>query len=126
MHDAGGRVQVIIAGVPYSARGELSLQTSRISVETIVNQDGSVGRITKPKSVQASVTFDRFVTATGEYLEFTEATMRAKFAGTFIEDDTDIVHMITGAGFTGSPELNTATGEVSGLVIEGSAYRRTA
>lgn len=125
MHTAGGRVSVVIKGLPYSARGEISIEPSNVEVNAEANVDGSVFRTIKAKPIRAKITFDRFRTATGEYLKFDGNIMVENFAATFIEEDTDILHMLTGAGFTGSPDINMANGEVSGLQIEGSGYTRT-
>ncbi len=42
---------------------------------------------------------------------------------TFVEQDTNLTHLMTNGFFTGSPQINTATGEVSGLGLASDNYR---
>lgn len=41
---------------------------------------------------------------------------------TFIEQDTGVTHLLSGGFFTGSPQENTSTGEISGLAIAADKY----
>ncbi len=41
---------------------------------------------------------------------------------TFIEQDTGVTHLLSGGFFTGSPQENTSTGEISGLGIAAEKY----
>lgn len=123
MHTAGGRVSTVINGVNYTARGEITLDPSNIEVEGAANQDGSIYRTVKPKARMATLTFDRFVDAQGRPLKWSENVMeQSNIPVTFIERDTGLTHLLTNAFFTGKPEHNTATGEVSGLSIAAEKY----
>jgi len=123
MHTAGGRVSTLINGVPYSARGEVTLDPSNMEVEGAANQDGSVYRTVRPKPRQATLTFDRLVDQQGRPLKWSENIMLlTNIPVTFIEQDTGITHVLSNAFFTGKPEHNTATGEVTGLGIAAERY----
>lgn len=123
MHTAGGRVSTVINGIAYSARGEITLAPSNVSVEAASNQDGSNYRTVKPKPRTAELTFDRLVDSAGRPLKWDERIMLLNnIPVTFIEQDTGITHLLTNATFTGDPQQNTATGEVSGLGIAADKY----
>ena len=124
MHTAGGRVTTIINGIPYSARGEITLDVSAMEVEAAANQDGSVYRTVKAKPRNATMTFDRFVDQNGRVLPWSDNIMlMTKIAFTFIEQDTNVTHLLTDGCFYGKPEHNLATGEVSGLSIAATKYQ---
>lgn len=124
MHTAGGRVTCVINGIPYSARGEITLDVSSIEVEAAANVDGSVYRTVKAKPRQATLTFDRFVDQNGQVLQWSDNIMlMTRIPFTFIEQDTDVTHLLTDGSFVGKPEHNLATGEVSGLSIAATKYQ---
>ncbi len=123
MHTAGGRVSTVIDGVSYSARGEITLDPSNITVEGGVNQNGSAYRIVRPKLRTAELTFDRLVDVNGRPLKWAENIMMlSNIPITFIEDDTSVTHLLTNGFFTGNPQINTATGEVSGVGLAAENY----
>lgn len=124
MHTAGGRVSMVINGIPYKARGEITLDVSAMEVEVAANQDGSPYRTVKPKARTATVTFDRFIDAEGRVLVWSDnVMMQSRIPFTFVEDDTSVTHLLTDGCFTGKPEHNLATGEVSGLGIAATQYK---
>lgn len=124
MHTAGGRVTCIINGIPYSARGEVTLDVSSIEIEAAANMDGSTYRTVKAKPRQATLTFDRFVDQNGQVLQWSDNIMlMTRIPFTFIEADTDVTHLLTDGCFVGKPEHNLATGEVSGLSIAATKYQ---
>lgn len=125
MRTAGGRVSTVIDGVAYSARGEITLDPSNIEVEAAANQDGTVYRTVKPKPVMAQITFHRWLRdATDQPAKWSDNLMLLEnIAVTFVEEDLrGTTHLLTGACFTGKPEHNLATGEVSGLGIAADSY----
>ncbi|WP_454626954.1 phage tail tube protein [Bradyrhizobium cenepequi] len=127
MHTSGGRVSVTINGTNYSARGVITIAPSNATAQSGVNQDGSLYRTMAPKARTAELTFDRFVDVDGEPLVWDERVLAAtNFGCTFIEQDTGRTHLISGAFFVGDPQLDTSTGEVSGLSIAGDAYKNIA
>jgi hypothetical protein len=125
-HTTGGRVSTTINGVQYSARGEITIDASGISVEAGVNQDGSLYRTVKPKARTVEITFDRnsgLVDGAGRPLKWDETLMLLdNIPVTFVEQDTNIMHLLSNAFFTGQPQHNTATGEVSGLGLAAERY----
>ena len=123
MHTSGGRVSIVIDGRAYSARGEVTLSPSNISVKGGVNQDGSLYRTVEPKMRSAEMTFDRLVDANGKPLKWDENFMLLiNLGATFVEQDTGITHLLSGGFFTGDPQENTATGEVSGVGFAAEKY----
>lgn len=124
MHTSGGRVSTVINGVAYSARGVIKLQPSNISVEVGTNQDGSNYRSVTPKARKAELTFDWFVDIDGTPLRWSENIMLLEnLAVTFVEQDTGVTHLLTNACFTGEPDRDMATGEVSGLSLAADNYK---
>lgn len=124
MHTAGGRVSTVIGGVAYSARGVIKLAVSNISVASGVNQDGSVYRTVSPKARTAEITFDRLVTVNGTPLVWDETLMLQTSLGiTFVEQDTNVTHILSGGFFTGDPQVDTASGEVDGLGLAADGYQ---
>jgi hypothetical protein len=124
MHTSGGRVSTVIGGVAYSARGIITLDPSNIEVNAGVNQDASLYRTVAPKARTAEITFDRFVDNNGEPLKWAENIMLQVNLGiTFIEQDTNLTHIMSGGFFTGKPQMDTSTGEISGLGLAADSYK---
>ncbi len=123
-HTAGGRVSTVIGGVAYSARGVITLDVSNISVASGTNQDGTVYRTVTPKARKAEMTFDRFVTVNDDLLPWDETLMLLTNLGiTFVEDDTNVTHILAGGFFEGNPQHDLSTGEVSGLSLAADSYK---
>jgi hypothetical protein len=124
MHTSGGRVSTVIGGVAYSARGVITLDPSNISVSSGVNQDGSVYRTVAAKARTAELTFDHFVDINGTPLRWDETLLLQTNLGiTFVENDTNVTHILSGGFFTGEPKIDTSTGEVSGLALAAEKYQ---
>lgn len=122
-HTSGGRVSTVIGGIAYSARGEITLAPSGISVNAGVNQNGSLYRTVAPKARTAEITFDRLVDVNGTPLKWADNIMLMdNLAITFVEDDVGVTHLLSKGFFTGDPQHNTATGEVSGLGLAAETY----
>lgn len=125
-HTSGGRVSTVINGVNYSARGEITLNVSGISVEGGSNQDGTLYRTVKPKPRTAEITFDRnsgLIDGAGRPLKWDETLMLLdNIPITFVEQDGKVMHLLTNGFFTGEPQQNLATGEVSGLGLAAESY----
>jgi hypothetical protein len=127
MPTSTGRVSIVIAGVPYSARGEITLNKSNISVEAKSNSDGSTYRTVTPKPRTAEVTFDQGSVLTapdGSVMKWDETMMLIiDLPVTFTEkDNRGKQHLLSGAFFTGEPQQNLSTGEISGLGIAADDY----
>jgi len=123
MHISGGRVSIVIDGLVYSARGEIKFNPSNISTDVGTNQDGTIYKTVRPQPVTAECTFDRFVDANGRPLKWNGNLMLLNnIAATFTEQDTNVQQLLTNATFVGEPQIDLATGEVSGLRIVGEKY----
>lgn len=123
MHTSGGRVSIVINGVVFSARGEITLDKSGVEVTVGTNQDGTLYKTVKPKPKTAKCSFDRFVDVNGTQLKFDENLMLLNnIAATFIEKDTGITHLLTNGTFTGNPTENLGTGEVDGVEYAAENY----
>lgn len=123
MHTAGGRVSIVIGGVVYSARGEVTINKSGITTTVGTNQDGSLYKTVAPKPKTAKFTFDRFTSGSGQVLRFDDRVMLMNnLAATFIEQDTGVTHLLTNGTFVGDPEENLGSGEVSGVEFAAEKY----
>jgi hypothetical protein len=127
MPTTSGRVSMVVAGVPYSARGEINLNPSNISVEAKSNPDGTLYRTVTAKPRTAEITFDKGSVLTapdGTPMKWDESMMAiVDLPVTFTEiDNRGKQHLLTGAFFTGDPQQNLATGEISGLGIAAESY----
>ncbi len=129
MHTSGGRVSTVINGRAYKARAAIKLQPSNMTVEVASNQDGSNYRTVTPKPRKAEITFDRFVDLDGFPLRWSDnIMMETNMSVTFVEQDIDgrdtgRTHLLTNACFTGEPDVDLATGEVTGLAIAADNYK---
>ena len=92
MHTSGDRVSTVTGGVAYSARGEIKLDPSNMTVAAGVNQDGTVYRTVGPKVRTAEISFDRFVDNNGFPMKWDESVLQQVNLGfTFIEQDTGVI-----------------------------------
>jgi len=124
MHTSGGRVSTVIGGIQYSARGAITLDPANVEIESGVNQDATVYRLVKPKARTAECTFDRLVDVNGKPLRWDENLMLQSNLGiTFIEADTGVTHLLSGGFLVGTPKIDLATGEVSGISLAAEAYK---
>lgn len=124
MHTSGGRVSTVIGGVAYSSRGTITLAPSNISVSAGVNQDGTLYRTVAAKARTAEISFDRFVDINGTPLRWDEKLLLQVNLGiTFVEEDTNVTHILSGGFFTGDPQTDTSTGEVTGLGLAAEKYK---
>lgn len=126
MNKTGGRISMQIDGVNYSARGEVKIMPSTVSLENGVNRDGSGYSTVKPELARAECTFDPRAGATNENgapLIYSESLLLASVNATIVELNTGTTHLLTGASFSGKPEIDTSTGEVSGLALETDRYQ---
>ena len=124
MHTAGGRVSIVINGIRYSARGEVTLSRSGVSVAVGTNQDGTLYKTVAPKPKTAKCTFDRFIDANGRKLAFdTNLMLQDNLAATFVEQDTGVTHMLTKGTFVGEITDNLANGEADGVEFAAEEHR---
>jgi hypothetical protein len=117
MDTKGGRVTLTRDGVTHSTRGKLTIAPSKTSRENGVNNDGTGYSMIKPRLPSATCTFDR-----GKDIDW-DTIVLDEWDITLIEDDVGTTHLFTGAAFSGEPEIDLETGEVSGLKIESDKYQ---
>lgn len=119
-NDFGGRMSVRLSdGSTLSLRGTFTIMRSDQSNEVITNQDGSPDRVGTPVAPRAEVTFK------DGGRDFS-ALMRAARQNFVIKEEfTGVTHHFISAFFAGEPSSNRMNGEVSGLTIVATTYRRT-
>lgn len=117
--DFGGEMRLRLAnGVNLTMRGAFKTGPGGISIEALTNQDHSVSRQGTLKPWTAEVTLEDNGVDVGEL-------MRAPRQSIYIvEDWTGVTHVYTNAFFAGEASIDRATGEWSGLVINGDGYQR--
>jgi hypothetical protein len=123
MHISGGRVAITVNGVVYRARGEVHINTAKLSGSVGTNQDGSIYKTMTPKPVSMECSFDRLIDAGGRRMKWDADMLLANNIGiTVVEMDTKRTHLITNATFVGEPVENLTTGEVTGVSMAGETY----
>ncbi|MFZ4807469.1 MAG: phage tail tube protein [Hyphomicrobiaceae bacterium] len=113
----GGRVSITLDGVTYHPVADVEVEGSRIEVETVVNQDGTIGRSVKPKAFKVKITYRDMRGLDMEDL------MSRTFDFSMIEQDTGRSILLSAAFHEGSPSRNSVTGEISGLTVVSDQYR---
>lgn len=117
MDTKGGRCTIEINGQRYSARANGKVMPSTVELENGVNMDGTGYSTTKPALAKLELSFDR-----GSGIAWNDAMILQKINVTWKEDDVGVTHLFSSARWSGRPEIDSATGEVSGLSIETDAY----
>lgn len=117
MDTTGGRVTLEIGGTTVSVRASGNVDSSTVSRENGANRNGKGYSTIKSKLAKLDVTFDR-----GETFLWDEAMMLENPDVTFHEFDVGVLHVFTAAAWSGSPTINTETGEVTGLSLESDQY----
>jgi len=117
MSTFGGTMRLTINGLPRTLRGAFHLMPTNSEVDKIDNQDGSVSRTLKPMAFEADVTFEDDGGDWGAVMTMPAGNI------TILEDQTGRLHMWTRAFFTGRPNIDRGSGEVSGLKIVAPAYQ---
>lgn len=118
MQTTGGRFTAEINGRTYKGRGKATIETARVEVAAEANQDGSGYATVKPKLASCELTFDR-----GVGLKWDAAMILQTVNLTFVETDAKVTHLFTDARWVGTPQIDTETGEVSGLSIRSDKYQ---
>jgi hypothetical protein len=119
MADFGGEMRLVANGQTFIMRGTFSIDGTGVSIDHVVNQDGSTSRIFKPDGYGCEI----------KSLEAGKQNWNAIMRqprGTFsiIEAQTGVIHVFGNAFFKGSPKEDRDTGEVTGLEIRSDSYRR--
>lgn len=116
----GGRISFTIGGQRYTASdGDVKISVTNKDVSAEMNSDGSICRKIKLKPYKMEVTFRE-----NSGIVWQDAMNQCSIDVTAVEEDNGRTHLMTGATFTGSPDYNSSTGEVTGVAIEGASYQR--
>lgn len=118
----GGRISINIGGTQYATSdGDVKMETSNFSVEAEMNGDGTLVRKIKLKPFKWDITFRE-----RSGIVWQANMMSCSIDATLVEEDNNRTHLMTSGTFTGTSTYNTATGEISGVSIEGGvgAYQR--
>ncbi|MBD9390129.1 phage tail tube protein [Agrobacterium sp. AGB01] len=119
-NDFGGRMTLrFSSGVLIALRANVNISPSRVSIEAIANQDGSVDRSATVKAGTCEISF----ADAGQDLDALLSGDR--FNATLIEEFGGNTHYFTKAFIAGDPTINRITGEVTGAVLNYETYRKT-
>ncbi len=115
----GGRLSITVDGKVLSARASGKIKPSTVEIEADANQDSTGYGTVKPVLAEFDFSFDR-----GESIVWDKSFMLRRPNVTFVEDDAGITHLGTRCYVTGAPEIDSASGEVSGIVFKTDAYQQ--
>jgi hypothetical protein len=119
MADFGGEMRMLVSGKPFIFRAKFSLDPVNAAVTAIPNQDGSLSRSFKPDGYSAEITFEDTPGT-----DWNSLMRAAPGPVSIIEDLTGTTHNFYNGFFEGSPMIDRETGEVTGLKVRASGYRR--
>ena len=121
MDKKGGRYTIDAGdGKTLSGRGEARIRPARATPTTGVNQDGSGYATVAPQLSEIELSLDR-----GVDRDWVESELLRAVNVTFEEIDTGKIHFLTSANWDGRPEINSASGEVTGMKFTSDRYRVT-
>ncbi|MGO7560545.1 phage tail tube protein [Rhizobium johnstonii] len=119
--DFGGRMVVRLSnGTVMSLRGTFNVNTAGMSTEPVTNQDGSVDRTATPQPYRAEVSIR------DDNADLNALMTAPRASVTITEDFSGVTHYYTNAFFSGDPQSNRMTGEITGLTINSEQYSRGA
>jgi len=110
--NAGGRVAIQLDGRWYHPVADVTVESTGIEPESVVNQDGSVQRTVKPKARKCQITFRDY-----KGLNMDLLVEAAGFDVTINEIDMKRRILFTNAFCEGAPTRNTQNGEISGITV---------
>ncbi len=115
----GGRISFEFDLINYPpTEGDIEIDPSLVEVTGLANQDGSAAYHLKPTLVGAEFKLRHVNGVDWNALMFKIGNC------TITEENNGRTHLFTKTRLTGLPKVNTATGEVSGLKIQGGQYTR--
>lgn len=117
--DFGGVIRIKDSlGASVSLRGTLNISPTDRSAEAITDQDGSVDRVITPSAPEVEIAIaDKGV----DVVDFFQTGRRNV---SIVEETNGRIHLVNDAFMAGRPQVNQLTGEVTGIRIVGSSYRR--
>jgi hypothetical protein len=111
----GGRITLNIAGQQYSpSEADVTIKPTNRENEAEMNQDGTMS--TRQKLVPAEIDV-KFRNNSG--INWQANMLACAVNATVQEEDNNRQWLMTGGRFTGRPEINLSTGEVSGIILKG-------
>lgn len=117
-NDFGGIIKVRLSGgALISLRGTFNINPAALSAEPITNSDGTLDRTFTPVNPRVEMTFKRGDSNPADMI----AAPRQNI--TVIEETNGRQHLFTNAFFTGDPQENRMTGEVSGMGFSAETYK---
>lgn len=117
---AGGRVEISQNGKMFTGKGTVTVRPTLISRDAEAGSNGKMVGTIKPELAEADIVLANLCDA--DPIEFFDPNCDANY--TFYEKDRGIRHLYTGAMVTGRPEIDTLTGEVSGMTVKSDKYAK--
>ena len=121
MDTKGGRYSIRIGGQRFSGRGKASIKPAEATPKADPNRDGTAYRTVEAKLPMVSLSFDRG--SKSQAIRWTAGMLLRDVDVTFIEDDAGWTHYWTNGSFVGEPDIDTDTGEVTGMSVASDQYR---
>ena len=121
METKGGRYSIKIGGQRFSGRGKATVKPAEATPKVDANRDGSAYRTVEAKIPMISLSFDRGPKS--QAIKWNAAMLLADVDVTFIEDDAGWTHYFTAGSWVGEPDIDTDSGEVSGMSVASDQYR---
>ncbi len=117
--DFGGVIRIKDSlGATVVCRGTINAMPTDNSSEAITDQDGSVDRVITPSAPEIEIVIaDKGV----DVVAFFNGARRNV---SIIEETNNRVHMMNDAFMAGRPSINVLNGEVTGIRIVASSYRK--
>ncbi|MDX2265446.1 MAG: phage tail tube protein [Hyphomicrobiales bacterium] len=118
--NAGGRVELTIDGQRYRPRASITIRPTSFEREAEANADGTIFVTTKPMPAEAEFTLSDQCGLTLETLVnacHIDATIT-------LVDMANRTYLFSQASVVGRPELDTESGEISGLKIVSQLARQ--
>lgn len=123
MDTKGGRFSLEINGRTFTGRGAAKINPSTVAIENGANQNGSGYSMVKPRLATLDLSFDR---GRSDRVKWDAAMLLERVNVTFVETDLNpsVTHLFTNGRWAGDgAEIDSATGEVTGLKIETDSYQ---
>lgn len=117
----GGKVYVSMGDRRFEGLGEATIHPRPVERSHGATSGGRLWVTEEARAPDAEISFANHCDA--DPLDLFDA--RCQVDVTFVEDSRGIRHLFTRASVVGWPEINLATGEVSGLLIVTDNYSRS-
>lgn len=116
MADFGGHILFTFNGAPMTIRGKFEIDDGDFETDIITNEDGSISQTAKPQSGFVTCEFEDSDPADNSQIFDWNAFMTGgPYNFGIAEQDTNILHTLTGAKLKGKPKRDRLTGMVTGI-----------